>query len=171
VTTANSTVGSTELAAAAEAVRETCGLQLGLTLRLAPDDGGLPEAADWCRSGIDLKAAGGGWRLTLLADAQSARRLTQRLFGLDPDEDPEHADFDDAFKELVNIAAGVFKRDRRDPRLRIALPEFDEGGPAAAIALPGAESVRLIAESGDLQVRVLLAWRDDPETGGDRHEP
>ncbi|MBK9305116.1 MAG: chemotaxis protein CheX [bacterium] len=128
-------------------------------------------ATVWYRSGIDLAAPGGRWRLTLLADAQSARRLTQRLFGLDPDEDPEPADLADALKELVNIAAGVFKRDRSDPRLHIALPEFDEGGPASAPAVPGAGSVRLTTDPGDLQVRVLLAWRCAPGTGDARHEP
>ncbi|NTV03804.1 chemotaxis protein CheX, partial [bacterium] len=108
---------------------------------------------------------------TLLADAQSARRLTQRLFGLDPDEDPEPADLADAMKELVNIAAGVFKRDRRDPRLHIALPEFAEGG-ATADPLPrDAASVRLAAGPLDPQVRVLLVWRGAPESGGERREP
>lgn len=169
-TTADSHVCA-ELAAAAEAVRETCCLQLGLALQPAPEDGGAPAAADWCLSGIDLTAAGGRWRLTLLADAQSARRLTQRLFGLDPDEDPEPADLADALKELVNIAAGVFKRDRRDPWLHIALPEFAEGGPASPPLPPDAASVRLAAGLLDPQVRVLLAWRGAPETGGERREP
>ncbi len=171
MTTAAGSLVSAELAAAAEAVRETCGLQLGLALRPAPDDAGATGAAGWCRSGIDLTAADGRWRLTLLADAQSARRLTQRLFGLDPDEDPEPADLADALKELVNIAAGVFKRDRRDPRLHIALPDFAEGGPAPAPLPPDAASVRLAAGPLDPQVRVLLDWRGAAETGGERREP
>lgn len=171
MTTAAGSHLSTELAAAAEAVRETCSLQLGLALRPAPDDGGAPVAAGWCRSGIDLTAVGGRWRLTLLADAQSARRLTQRLFGLDPDEDPEPADLADALKELVNIAAGVFKRDRRDPWLRIALPEFTEDGPVPVPLPPDAVAVRLAAGPLDPQIRVLLVWRGAAETGGERREP
>lgn len=171
MTTATRIHGRAELAAAAEAVRETCNLQLGLTLRPMPDDGRETGAAGWCRSGIDLAADGGCWRLTLLTDAQSARRLTQRLFGLDPDEDPGPADLADALKELINIAAGVFKRDRCEPGLRISLPDYAESRPTPEPGYPFAGSVRLAAGPRDPQVRVLLVWRDAPATGGGRHEP
>ncbi len=162
-----------DLAAAANAVRETCDLQLGLALRTRPDDEGAAVAAvaaDWCRSSISLTTAGGCWRLTMVVDALSARRLAQRLYALDPDEDPAHAELSDALKEMVNIAAGVFKRDRCGEALRITLPVFAVGWPGQAPPAGVQDSIRLTAGTSDPQIHVLLRWRREDEPGDDRDE-
>jgi hypothetical protein len=156
---------------AADAVRETCDLQLGLTLRSLPTcdpatTSGIPSTPSviWYRSGIDLTTPGGRWRLTLVADAVSARRLAQRLYALDPDEEPGRADIADALKELVNIAAGVFKRERQEAGLRLELPVFAEGWSGPDAPPDARDAVRLAAGPLDPQIYVLLGRRqgDDP---------
>lgn len=163
--------GTTPLEAAADAVRETCEMQLDLTLRaLPPGDRGEAGPEGWCSSGIDLAARGGRWRLTLVADALSARRLAQRLYALDPDEDPAREELADALNELVNIAAGVFKRDHRGTALHLALPVFAAGWPDREPMSHGREAVRLAAGAKDPQLHVLLGWLQTDEPGDGRDE-
>lgn len=163
--------GITPIEAAADAVRETCEMQLGLTLRvLPPCDRGATGPEGWCRSGIDLAARGGRWRLTLVADTFSVRRLAQRLYALDPDEDPAHEELADALNELVNIAAGVFKRDHRGAALRLALPVFATGWPDRELSPCERDTVRLAAGAMDPQFHVLLGWLQADEPGDGRDE-
>ncbi|MBK6901109.1 MAG: chemotaxis protein CheX [bacterium] len=160
--------GTSPLEAAADAVRETCEMQLGLTLRaLPPCDRGVAEAEGWCHSGIDLVTRDGRWRLTLVADALSACRLAQRLYALDSDEDPAREELADALNELVNITAGVFKRDHRGTALHLALPVFATGWPDREPMSHDRETVRLAAGAKDPQFHVLLGWlqTDEPRDG------
>ncbi len=163
--------GTPTLEAAADAVRETCELQLGLALRsLPPCDRAAAGAEGWCRSGIDLDARGGRWRLTLVADKLSARRLAQRLYALDPAEEPGREELADALNELVNIAAGVFKRDHHGAVLHLALPVFATGWPDQEPSAHGREAVRLAASAADPQFHVLLGWLQSDEPGDGRDD-
>jgi hypothetical protein len=164
-------IGTPTLEAAADAVRETCELQLGLALRsLPPCDRAAAGTEGWCRSGIDLATHGGRWRLTLVVDAPSARRLAQSLFALDPDEEPAREELADALNELVNIAAGVFKRNHLGSSLRLDLPAFAAGWPDTASYECGRETVRLAAGVADPQFHVLLGWMQTDEPGDGRDE-
>ncbi|MDO9694990.1 MAG: hypothetical protein Q7W56_09665 [Candidatus Latescibacteria bacterium] len=164
--------GCIALASAVDAVRETCALQLGLVLQPLPARAAVsavapeaPAAPVWYRSGIDLAAPGGRWRLTLVSDAPSAHLLAQRLFDLDPEEEAGREELADALNELVNIAAGVFKRLHRGPSLRIAFPVFAEGWPGAEPA-GGEDSVVLAAGPHAPLIHVLLVWQPRHDGGG-----
>lgn len=164
--------GTTSLEVAADAVRETCELQLGLVLQASSPDGRMVQKkTDWYRSDIYLAARDGRWRLTLVVDSPSAGRLAQKLFALDPDEEPRLEELADALNELVNIAAGVFKRDQRVTPLRLTLPRFAEGWPDLPPAAGGKAAVHLSAGTADLQICVLLCWLQPEESGEDRDEP
>lgn len=167
--------GRIALAAAVDAVRETCALQLGLILQPLPANAaasaaaaGVPPATVWYRSGIDMAAPGGRWRLTLVSDAPGARLLAQRLFALDPEQEAGREELADALNELVNIAAGVFKRLHRGPSLRIAFPVFAEGWPETAETAGGQDAAVLAAGPNDPLLHVLLVWQPRPDAGGPR---
>ncbi|MBA4378564.1 MAG: hypothetical protein C0395_07945 [Gemmatimonas sp.] len=163
--------GTLPLEVAADAVRETCEMQLGLALRaLPPCDCRGGDAEGWCHSGIDLATHGGCWRLTLVVDALSACRLAQSLYALDPDDEPVHEELADALNELVNIAAGVFKRDHRGSVMHLALPVFAMGWPDPESSAGGQETVRLAAGAKDPQFHVRLGWMKTDETGDGRDE-
>jgi hypothetical protein len=177
VTTATGTLrrgepGHIALASAVDAVLETCALQLGLVLQPLPAPAAasvaaadVPPATVWYRSGIDLAAPGGRWRLMLVSDAPSAHLLAQRLFALDPEEEAGHEELADALNELVNIAAGVLKRLHRGSSLRIAFPVFAEGWPGTAEPVGGEDSVVLAAGPHAPLIHVLLAWQPRHDTG------
>ena len=167
--------GCIALAAAVDAVRETCALQLGLALQPLPASAAssvaamdAPPATVWYRSGIDLAAPGGRWQLTLVSDAPSAHLLAQRLFALDPEQEAGREELADALNELVNIAAGVFKRLHRGPSLRIAFPVFTEGWPGTAETAGAQDSVMLAAGPHDPLIHVLLVWKPRLDAGGPR---
>ena len=165
--------GGIALAAAVDAVRETCALQLGLALQPLPASAAssvaamdAPPATVWYRSGIVLAAPGGRWQLTLVSDAPSAHLLAQRLFALDPEQEAGREELADALNELVNIAAGVFKRLHRSPSLRIAFPMFTEGWPGMAETTGGQDPVVLAAGPHDPLIHVLLVWQPRLDAGG-----
>lgn len=145
------------------AVEETCDIQLGIKLDRSSGDPGDP-AADWYGSSIRLPAENGAWNYGIVCDRHSCEELTRLLFAMEDDEAVPLGDMADALNEVINVAAGVFKRKRVavQESLQIGLPSFMERVPEFDIQGKGLRAASCRLDGGSLDLYVVIYWQEGP---------
>lgn len=152
---------------AVSAFIETCDVQLGWTFR-EMDNRHVDHSPDTCRgSTLALSGSHGTWILIVLCDDLSSQRLTRLLFAMDDDEEVALEDTADALNEIINVAAGVFKksRDGIGERLGIGLPTYLDGDEAACFLGDGVRDMsRMISTQDDVRMKIIAFWQEGAES-------
>ena len=144
---------------AADAVIESCDVQLGL--RFGAD--GQPCALDTERplvtSQVPFTRPTAGWHLAVSADESTAHTFTRLLFGMEPEEDVHLEDVADAIGELVNIAAGMLRARRLEAgdEVQMGLPLFTRGSVPLTMLPRGVHTLtQRISNPAGLQFQVSI---------------
>ncbi len=151
---------------AVRAFIETCDVQLDWLFSEAVDPSG--DASDICRgSTLALPGDVGTWVLSVVCNEPSSQRVTRMLFAMEEDEPVELEDAADALNEVVNVAAGVFKkyRDALGEHLDIGLPTYLDGNEAASLlsdSLHGKS--RTINTDDGVSLKIIAFWHEGVES-------
>ncbi|MFP4175647.1 MAG: chemotaxis protein CheX [Planctomycetota bacterium] len=150
------------LQAAADAVIETCEMQLELPLE---KKGGAAKPDSGCStfgSGIALTDATGGYNLMIVGTEQSTTTLTRRLFFMEDDMEVSQDEIADALGELVNVAGGYVKshRDEGKPDLQLGLPLFLTGSGCIEFLASGVYAAAQPLEGpDDIRLQIIIIWK------------
>ena len=150
---------------AVKAFIETCDVQLDWNFEKT-SVGGLDTTTcnPSCRgSTLALSGEGGTWILIALSDRISAQNLTRVLFAFEEDEEVTLEDTADALNEVINVAAGVFKkyRDESGERLTIGLPTYLDGEEATSFLNESMKDMSQTIRTQDgINMKIIAFWQE-----------
>lgn len=145
---------------AVESIVETCDVQFEREFLRSGKEPNLDSAQ--CGSSISLAGESGGLILALLCDAPTSESLTRMLFAMEDDEECPPEDVADALNEIVNVAAGVFKKYRTEAGqpLNLGLPLYLEGGNSIKFSSSRAtEQACELRDADGSTIQVHLIWQ------------